>query len=178
MTDYLDVFKFCPRCGGNLKAQKHDGQIMPTCVNDKCGYIFWQSSSPTVAAVIVNDKRQVLLTKRAIDPDKGKLDLPGGFLQYGELPEEGMKREAFEEIGVEIKIKDIIGFVMDDYYYQERMMTNLVIGMEAVIVSGDPVRRDKREIADLVWRDFDNINKSELALGYNEKLLGLFKAKG
>lgn len=178
MTDYLSVFKFCPKCGGELKPQKHDGQIMPTCVDDKCGYIFWQSSSPTVAAIILNDSKQVLFTRRAIDPGKGKIDLPGGFLQYGELPEEGMKREALEEIGVEIKVRDIIGFVMDDYFYQDTMMTNLVIGMEATVVSGDPVRKDKREIAGLVWRDLDNIDSSELALEYNEKLLGLFEAKG
>lgn len=171
MTDYLEVFKFCPKCGDRLEPQDHDGQIMPTCMNEKCGFIFWQSSSPTVAAIILNNSKQVLFTRRAIDPGKGKLDLPGGFLQYGELPEEGMKREALEEIGVEIKIVGIVGFVMDDYFYQEMMMRNLVIGMEAIIVNGKPLVKDKREITGLVWRDLDSIDSSELALGYNEKLL-------
>jgi NADH pyrophosphatase NudC (nudix superfamily) len=175
MSDYLSVLKFCPRCGGKLEPQEQEGQVMPTCQDKKCGFIFWQSSSPTVAAVILNESEQVLFTRRAIEPGKGKLDLPGGFLQYGELPEDGMKREALEEIGVEIKIEDIIGFVIDDYFYQNVMMRNLVIGMEAVIVSGNSVNSDKKEIDELVWRDFDSIDNSEFALGYNEKLLEMVR---
>ena len=88
-----------------------------------------------------------------------------------------MKREALEEIGVEIEIMNIIGFVMDRYYYQDIMMRNLVIGMEAKILGDDPVIGDSSEIAEIVWCDVNSIKASDLAVTYNEKLLMLFKLR-
>jgi len=49
------------------------------------------------------------------DPFRGKLDLPGGFLHHAEHPFDGAKREAREELSVEIEIVDVLGFVMDTY---------------------------------------------------------------
>lgn len=49
-----------------------------------------------VKALIKNDKGQVLLVKENSD----KWDLPGGGLDHDEEPEDGIKRELEEEIGV------------------------------------------------------------------------------
>jgi len=173
--NWLTVFKFCPKCGGILKPRKNDGQIMPTCTDKKCGYVFWQVSAPAVTAIIRNEEGKILFTVRGIEPSKGKLDLPGGFLQRGELPEDGMVREAREELGVEIIIKNVIGFVMDDYEYQAVPMINLIIALEAEIVRGRVKASDKREITDIVWLDPNDYDPSLLALGYNQRLLELLK---
>ena len=42
----------------------------------------------------------LLLIERKNDPGKGLYDLPGGFVDYGETLEQGMKRELKEEIGI------------------------------------------------------------------------------
>lgn len=57
----------------------------------------------------------MLLGKRGIEPYKGYWDVPGGFLEAGEHPEEGTKRELLEETGLEIRILGLIGFYMDRY---------------------------------------------------------------
>ncbi len=70
-----------------------------------------------VSAVIVNEKYQFLLTKR-VDTDNfnGKWQLPGGEVEFAEIPEEALKREVKEELGVEIKIKKLIPKVYSEVH--------------------------------------------------------------
>ena len=52
------------------------------------------------ALLIKND--QILLIKKVTGPYDGKLDLPGGTIEFGETPEETLKRELLEETGIEV----------------------------------------------------------------------------
>lgn len=52
-------------------------------------------------ALIIKDEKIVLI-KKCGGPYDGKLDLPGGTIEFGETPEETLKRELLEEIGVEV----------------------------------------------------------------------------
>ena len=48
--------------------------------------------------VVENDK--ILLINKVTGPYDGKLDLPGGSFEFGERPEEVLKRELNEETGI------------------------------------------------------------------------------
>lgn len=50
--------------------------------------------------VIKDDK--ILLIKKNGGPYDGKLDLPGGTIEFCERPEETLKRELMEEVGIEV----------------------------------------------------------------------------
>lgn len=52
--------------------------------------------------LIINDGKIVLI-KKANGPYKGKLDLPGGTIEFGERPEETVIRELKEEVGIDVK---------------------------------------------------------------------------
>ena len=54
-------------------------------------------------AAIVSGER-ALVTVRAREPYRGKVDVPGGFLELGEHPVDGLKREVREELGLEIEV--------------------------------------------------------------------------
>lgn len=53
--------------------------------------------------VIVNEKNEVLLTKRAIPPCVGIWHIPGSFLRKNELITKCLKRIAIDELGIEIE---------------------------------------------------------------------------
>ena len=46
---------------------------------------------------------ELLVVRRAKEPAKGTLDLPGGFSDLYETSEEGVCREVKEETGLEVK---------------------------------------------------------------------------
>jgi 8-oxo-dGTP diphosphatase len=56
----------------------------------------------TAGAVIQNEKGQILLLKHTFRAGSG-WGLPGGFLEGGEQPVEGLRRELREEIGLELE---------------------------------------------------------------------------
>lgn len=85
---------YCRRCGSAFVQQnKH----VFTCANN---HVIYANASPATAAIIVNPANEVLVIKRAIEPGKGKLDLPGGFCDGAEALEDATKRELTEEVGI------------------------------------------------------------------------------
>jgi ADP-ribose pyrophosphatase YjhB (NUDIX family) len=81
MTHPLIAFEYCPRCGShnfmiNSERSRH-------CSD--CGFTYYSNASASTAAIITNSKGEILLTTRAFEPAKGKLDLPGGFVDMNEI---------------------------------------------------------------------------------------------
>ncbi len=54
---------------------------------------------------------------RAHEPRKGALDLPGGFLDYEETAEDGLRREIREELGIETSSFRYLTSAPNDYVY-------------------------------------------------------------
>ena len=62
----------------------------------------------SVVAVIVDGDGQVLLTKRSIPPFQGEWVMPGGKIDLGEPIVEALKREVWEEVGLEVEVGRLI----------------------------------------------------------------------
>ena len=93
-----DLFRYCPRCGS--------GDFIPqgskSFLCRACGFHYYTNAAAAVVALIFNERGELLLTKRAVEPNKGSMDLPGGFVDPGERVEEALKREIMEELNLEI----------------------------------------------------------------------------
>ena len=81
----------------------------------------------SVAALVTNEENRILLVK---SPWRG-WEYPGGLIEPGESFEAALKREVFEESGVEIEITGFVGICKN----VERNIVN--IDFTARYVSGD-----------------------------------------
>jgi NAD+ diphosphatase len=88
------LFTHCPACGSTKFSQNNEKS--KRC--ESCGFVFYMNASAAVAAFIVNEKNELLVCKRGKEPEKGTLDLPGGFVDNDESAEQALKREIAEEL--------------------------------------------------------------------------------
>src|SRR5262249_36897721 len=60
----------------------------------------------TVGAVVTDSNNRILLLQHRFRPGSG-WGIPGGFMRPRELPEEAVRRELREEIGLEIEVASV-----------------------------------------------------------------------
>ena len=142
----LEGWTFCPRCRNELGG---DGARL-ACPN--CGFVVYASSKPTVGAVCVEDGR-VLLARRAVAPFEGYWDVPGGFLDEGEDPLDGLRRELKEETGLEIE--RFLGIWMDRYGGDSTAEATLNLYWTARVVGGEAAPAD--DVSELRWFGRDEL---------------------
>ena len=102
----LPPIRFCPRCGAATPIKAIEGRERPVC--GECGHIVYINPTPATTLVAIDDGR-VLLTLRDVDPCRGEWCLPGGFLEWGEAPKDGARRELVEETGITAGALELIG---------------------------------------------------------------------
>ncbi|OGO35018.1 MAG: hypothetical protein A2W35_17710 [Chloroflexi bacterium RBG_16_57_11] len=121
---------FCLRCGNPLVQAERFGHWRPVC--PACGWIYF-ADPKVAAAALIQQARQILLVRRANDPQRGKWTLPAGFVDAGEDPVDAVCRECLEETGLEVRV---IGLV-DVLYGQEHPRgSHLFIVYRAEIMGG------------------------------------------
>ncbi|MFA5360002.1 MAG: NUDIX hydrolase [Patescibacteria group bacterium] len=145
-------YQYCPKCGGDLKEVFLNEEKHQRLKCQKCGFVFYQNSKPTSSALIVAGDK-ILLGRRKVNPAKGDWDIPGGFLELGEHPEDGLRREIMEELGVEIKIKSLLGFFMDVYGDGGDATLNICYIVE--IIKGEPSAAD--DVEDIKWFNINEL---------------------
>lgn len=140
---------YCVRCGSKMEDHFSFGKIRRVC--SACGYVHFQD--PKVATVVfIHDDNKILLVKRAVDPERGKWALPGGYVDAGEAPNTAAVREALEETGLEIEIVRLLDVFYKPTAYQ---VSPIIIIYEGRIVGGRLQAND--DVEDAAWYTADNL---------------------
>ncbi len=89
------------RSDGVLSKSSHMGAFL---FSSRCAIIDSMNKGLIIHTLILNEKKQILLTRRSKVNDvlSGYWDAPGGTLEDGEDPYVGAQREVREEVGLEI----------------------------------------------------------------------------
>lgn len=143
------MFKFCPYCGNQIHKQQKSGFQCP-----KCKKWTHYASNPAVS-IAVKVGNEVLVAVRGIEPEKGKMDLVGGFLEYGEDPLKAAVREFKEEAGVSIDEKQMkfLGMWVDTYHYQGQ--DQFILGIVYLLELPEKFEGiPSDDIVDLIWVPF------------------------
>jgi ADP-ribose pyrophosphatase YjhB (NUDIX family) len=158
-----EPFKFCPADGTRLEGPRPSGGARCPL----CGHSWYRNSVPAVGAVIV-EAGKALVSVRAREPEKGRIDLPGGFLEVGEHPVDGLVREAKEELGVEI---EVVGppILLATHTYGPQGHYVLAIGFRASIVGGEPHPTD--DVAKVRWIAAEELDATDFAWEHDREMV-------
>ncbi len=109
----MQKFRYCPLCGAaDFRENDEKSKRCPSC-----GFTYFFNPAAATVAVITNERGELLVARRAKDPAKGTLDLPGGFCDLRETAEEGVAREVKEETGLVVSQTKFLFSLPNTYPY-------------------------------------------------------------
>ncbi|BCY29365.1 NUDIX hydrolase [Flavobacterium okayamense] len=144
----MSIFKYCPNC----KSENIEFPNNVRFICNDCNFTYYHNIAAAVAIVFTFEDN-VLFTVRNVDPDKGKWDLPGGFIDPGENAEEAACREINEELGIEVKPNDLkyITTSPNNYLYKNVPYRTMDIFYECPLQTNVISINAEDEIQDLIW---------------------------
>ncbi len=135
-TEWL---RFCPACGTPIAWRRAYGRLRPVC--PACGRVHFFDPK-VAAAVLVEDRGQVLLVRRATEPFQGAWTLPAGFVDAGEDPRAAAERECLEETGLQVRVTCLLDVVAGQEHARG---ASIVIVYQAAVLGGKLEARDDAE---------------------------------
>jgi NAD+ diphosphatase len=145
--------RYCIKCG-KITTKRNDSLYV--CISGHENWI-----NPAIgSAVFIIKNNKVLYGIRSQDPNRGRLDLPGGFIEANETAEQAVIREAKEEVGADIELMGIVGTYTGNYQGRPSLDIVFVGRLRAdYIVAGDDLKG-----GDLIWRELGDLpNLDEVA---------------
>lgn len=154
-----ELFRFCPRCAEPRPPENRAESPLRCGV---CGLVFFFNPTVAAAAFIADSAGRVLFIRRAREPSAGKLGVPGGFIDFGESAEDGLRREVREEVGIAIGQPTFLISVPNLYDYRE--VTYPVVDLYFTAVAVNPeLARPLDGVAAIEWRLPRNVPAEEIA---------------
>jgi len=125
----------------------------------------------TVGCIIEKDGK-ILLVLRNHEPFKDYWCLPGGHIDFGEPPEDAIKREIKEETGLDIEPK-FFGYYNEFY---EEIGWHAIVLMFRAKAEGE-IKKEDKEVKEIGWFDEEQIFNLKLAFKHKKVLEDYFKSK-
>ena len=123
-------------------------------------------SAATVAVIVRKNpsgEEDLLAVRRAKEPAKGTLDLPGGFSDFDETSEEGVAREVLEETGLQVVDTQFLFSLPNRYVYSnlEIPTMDMFFRCEVAETAGAHAMDDA---AELLWIPLNKVNPDDFGL--------------
>jgi NAD+ diphosphatase len=131
---------FCGRCGAPMEP----GTAERSMVCPRCGQIEYPKICPAVI-VAVTDGDRLVLTRYAGRPYRGDA-LIAGFMEIGETPEDTVRREVMEEVG--LRVKNIRYYKSQPWSFSD----TLLLGFYCDLDGDDAIRIDENELKEGFWQ--------------------------
>ena len=155
--------QFCGRCGTRTTQDKKERMLR--C--EKCGNMIFPRIAPAVI-VGIRDGRRLLLTRYANRSYK-KYAFVAGFTEIGETPEETVRREVMEEVG--LKVKNIQYYKSQPWGFDG----NLLLGFWCDVDGDTEVVMDQEELSVAEWVEAESVPNYEEGLSLTHEMMQVFR---
>ena len=148
MTFWHEKNKFCGVCGSKINII--EAGFVLKCINKNCNQSHFPRTDPAIITLVSN-KDKVLLARSSRFPQKMYSTL-AGFVEPGESLELALKREVFEEVGV--NVNKIQYFQSQPWPFPASLMLGFFAETEDINLNVD-----KDEIEDANWFDIGQLKE-------------------
>lgn len=152
-------WRYCPWCADHLHMGEIDGTPRLKCPS--CTFVHWDNPKVVAITLVPTTSGGAILIRRSIPPKVGMLALPGGYVEKGETPEQGAKREVKQEAGLDIEIERLLWWVVPPGINE--------ILMFFVAKPTDQVPTAGPETSEAIVLDRDTLSVTELAFSTHRK---------
>lgn len=159
---------YCPACAAPLTKLDDTNYH---CAN---GHPYFNNPHAACSVVFINDKQEILFSKRAHEPAKGKYDFPEGFLDHNEDAYHAAQRELKEELGIDITLDDLQLIDTSPNHYQEN---DTAADFVFLCHTWRGAMQPADDVAEVAWKPIEFLRSSEFAWPYPylyDKLRKLF----
>lgn len=162
------LFNYCPNCGSSNHEFENEHRFH--CKD--CGFVYYHNMAAAVM-VIIEREDKYLFTVRNIEPERGKLDFPGGFVDPGETAQEAATRELKEELNLDLKPTDfeLIDTEANDYLYLNIPYRTLDVIFKTVLPEGAKIILEDAEITDFLWLSKEEIDLDKIGFKSMKKVV-------
>jgi NAD+ diphosphatase len=170
LSEKTKLFNYCPSC--------RSGNVTFECTKKfscgSCSFTYYHNVAAAVAAILEYDKKIVLI-RRAKKPGKGKLDLPGGFVNPNESAEEALRREIKEELKIKVGKLKYLGSYPNIYKYEGVTYYTCDLFFYSKI-DKLPTDFDREEVKELIPINPSDISENKIAFKSVKMALRMFKS--
>jgi NAD+ diphosphatase len=154
LIGWHDRHQFCAQCG--TPTEVSDGGYRRDCPNKACGARHFPRTDPVVIMMAVKGDKALLGRQAFWVP--GMFSTLAGFIDPGETIEEAVRREIFEEAGVQVG--DVLYHSSQPWPFPSSLMIGCIGQAES-----EELNVDTREVEDAGWFTRDQVRAGiELAL--------------
>ncbi len=167
----LRRFAYCPVCG----SARFEANSEKSKKCRDCGFEYFMNSAASTVAIIEDGQGNVLVSRRANEPAKGTLDLPGGFCDCGESAERGVVREVMEETGLKVTEVKYLFSLPNVYPYSGVDIFTTDLFFLCRVEQGTPTAMD--DAAELQWMSWKALRPEDFGLASISKGVRLMLAR-
>ncbi|MBC8129538.1 MAG: NUDIX hydrolase [Rhizobiaceae bacterium] len=133
-----------------LRIPDDDSVARKVC--DACGFVAYENPKIVVGSVVRHEGK-ILLCRRAIAPREGFWTIPAGYMELGETPEEGARREAFEEARAKLSIERLLAIYAVPRISQVQLIYRATLAEPGIAAGPESLEVGFFAASDIPWGD-------------------------
>ena len=154
---------YCGHCGTPMEPST----VERAMVCPRCGLTEYPKICPAVI-VAVTDGDRLVLTRYAGRPYRGDA-LIAGFMEIGETPEDTVRREVMEEVG--LRVKNIRYYKSQPWSFTDTML----IGFYCELDGDDVIHVDRSELKEGFWQSREEIKPRDGDISLTSEMIERFR---